>query len=57
MLEDDVVSIGHHRLKVVNVPVPDSETARQATIADTRRMKNLEELRRKREAQLKVVPS
>ena len=57
LLEDDVVSIGHHRLKVVNVPVPDSETARQATIADTRRMKNLEELRRKRESQLKVVPS
>ena len=56
LLEDDVISIGHHRLKVKNVPVPDSETASRATIADTRRMKNLEELRRKRETQLKVVP-
>ena len=56
LLEDDVISIGHHRLKVTNVPEPDSETAARATIADTRRMKNLDELRRKREAQLKVVP-
>jgi hypothetical protein len=31
--------------------------AGRATAADTRRMKNLDEMRRKRKAQLKAVPS
>ena len=57
LLDNDVISLGHHRLKVMNVPVPDQATAGRATAADTRRMKNLDEMRRKRQAQLKAVPS
>ena len=57
LLDNDVISLGHHRLKVMNVPVPDQAAAGRATAADTRRMKNLEEMRRKRKAQLKAVPS
>ncbi len=38
------------------MPVPDQAAAR-VTAADTRRMKNLDEMRRKRRAQLKAVPS
>ena len=56
LLDNDVISLGHHRLKVMNVPAPDQAAAR-ATAADTRRMKNLDEMRRKRKAQLKAVPS
>jgi pSer/pThr/pTyr-binding forkhead associated (FHA) protein len=55
LLDDDIISIGHHRLKVSGVPAEDAGTARRATMADTRRMKNLDKLRSKREAQLKVV--
>ena len=57
LLDNDVISLGHHRLKVMNVPVPDQAAAGRATAADTRRMKNLDEMRRKRKAQLKAVPS
>ncbi len=56
LLDNDVISLGHHRLKVMNVPAPDQAAAR-VTAADTRRMKNLDEMRRKRKAQLKAVPS
>lgn len=56
LLDNDVISLGHHRLKVMNVPAPDQAAAR-ATAADTRRMKNLDEMRRKRKAQLRAVPS
>jgi type II secretory pathway predicted ATPase ExeA len=55
LLDDDIISIGHHRLKVSGVPAEDAGTARRATMADTRRMKNLDKLRSKRKAQLKVV--
>ena len=57
LLNDDIISLGHHRLKVMNVPAPDQVAAGRATAADTRRMKNLDEMRRKRKAQLKAVPS
>jgi type II secretory pathway predicted ATPase ExeA len=57
LLDNDIISLGHHRLKVMNVPVPDQVAAGRATAADTRRMKNLDEMRRKRKAQLKAVPS
>jgi type II secretory pathway predicted ATPase ExeA len=57
LLDNDIISLGHHRLKVLNVPVPDSEVAGRATIADTTRMKNLDELRQKRAALLRAVPS
>ncbi len=57
LLDDDIISLGHHRLKVVNVPVADSGAAGRATIADTKRMRNLDELRQKRAAQLRAVPS
>ena len=57
LLDNDIISLGHHRLKVLNVPAPDKAVAGGVTVADTRRMKNLDELRRKRKAQLKAVPS
>jgi type II secretory pathway predicted ATPase ExeA len=57
LLENDIISLGHHRLKVVNVPVADGGAAGRATIADTTRMKNLDELRQKRAALLRAVPS
>ena len=57
LLDNDVISLGHHRLKVMNVPVPDQAAAGRVTAADTRRMKNLDEMRRKRKAQLSAVPS
>jgi pSer/pThr/pTyr-binding forkhead associated (FHA) protein len=57
LLDNDVISLGHHRLKVMNVPVPDQAAAGRATAADTRRMKNLDEMRRKRKAQLRAVPA
>jgi hypothetical protein len=57
LLDNDVISLGHHRLKVMNVPAPDQVAAGSITAADTRRMKNLDEMRRKRKAQLKAVPS
>jgi hypothetical protein len=41
----------------MNAPVPDKATAARATAADTRRMRNLDELRRKRLAQLQAVPN
>ena len=56
LLDNDIISLGHHRLKVMNAPVPDKAAAARATAADTRRMKNLDELRRKRLAQLQAVP-
>ena len=57
LLDNDIISLGHHRLKVMNAPVPDKAAAARATAADTSRMKNLDELRRKRLAQLQAVPS
>ena len=57
LLDNDIISLGHHRLKVMNAPVPDREAAARTTAADTRRMQNLDELRRKRLAQLKAVPT
>jgi len=57
LLDNDIISLGHHRLKVLNVPVADSGDAGRATIADTTRMKNLDELRQKRAALLQAVPS
>ena len=56
LLDNDIISLGHHRLKVMNAPVPDKAMAARATAADTRRMRNLDELRRKRLAQLQALP-
>ncbi|MGI9223923.1 MAG: FHA domain-containing protein [Woeseiaceae bacterium] len=57
LLDNDIISLGHHRLKVLSVPVADSGDAGRATMADTTRMKNLDELRQKRAALLQAVPS
>ncbi len=57
LFDNDVISLGHHRLKVMNVPAPNRAAASRATAADTRRMKNLDEMRRKRQAQLRAVPT
>ncbi len=57
LFDNDVISLGHHRLKVMNVPAPNQAAAGRATAADTRRMKNLDEMRRKRQAQLRAVPT
>ena len=57
LFDNDVISLGHHRLKVMNVPAPNPAAASRTAAADTRRMKNLDEMRRKRQAQLKAVPT
>ena len=57
LLDNDIISLGHHRLKVVNVPAAESGDAGRATVADTTRMKNLDELRQTRAALLRAVPS
>lgn len=57
LLDNDIISLGHHRLKILNVPEVDDGAAGRATIADTTRMRNLDELRQKRAAQLKAVPT
>ena len=57
LFDNDVISLGHHRLKVMNVPAPNPAASSRTAAADTRRMKNLDEMRRKRQAQLKAVPT
>jgi pSer/pThr/pTyr-binding forkhead associated (FHA) protein len=44
--DNDVISLGNHRLKVQNVPSANNEMAKQLTAPDTLKMKNLVDLRR-----------
>jgi len=56
LLDDDIISLGDHRLKVKNAPAVDAGMAGRTTVADTARMKTLDDLRRKRRALLRAVP-
>ena len=47
--DDDIISIGSHRLKVVNAPALSAEMADRINAPDTVKMKNLTEMRRLRE--------
>jgi pSer/pThr/pTyr-binding forkhead associated (FHA) protein len=57
LCENDIISLGNHRLKVVNVPAGDAALAGKAADADTTRMQSLEQMRKRRRAQLRTVPA
>jgi type II secretory pathway predicted ATPase ExeA len=52
--DDDIISIGHHRLKVENAPAISEEVADRLQSPDTVKMRNLTEMRRLRD-ELRVV--
>ena len=52
---DDIVSLGDHRVKVVNAPAISDEMASLIGSSDTIKMKNLMDVRRRREQRLKLV--
>ncbi len=45
---DDVISLGHHRLKVENTPAYSAEVEQQIDIAETQTLKQLDDIRRAR---------
>lgn len=45
---NDIISIGHHRIKVQNAPAISDELAQQLKLPDTIKMKHLDEMRRQR---------
>jgi type II secretory pathway predicted ATPase ExeA len=55
--DNDIISLGSHRLKVVNAPAGDAALAARTSIADTARMRTLELARSKRKAWLRAVPA
>ena len=55
LFDNDIISLGNHRLKVVNVPAAGDGVAAHVSMSDTIRMKGLDDLRRKRKARLKLV--
>ena len=57
LYDSDIISLGNHRLKVMNVPAGDVALAGKTRVADTTRMQSLEQMRRRRRAQLSAVPS
>ena len=52
---DDIVSLGDHRMKVVNAPAISDEMASLIGSSDTIKMKNLMDVRRQRAQRLKLV--
>ncbi len=52
---DDIVSLGDHRVKVVNAPAISDEMASLIGSSDTLKMKNLMDVRRQRAQRLKLV--
>jgi type II secretory pathway predicted ATPase ExeA/pSer/pThr/pTyr-binding forkhead associated (FHA) protein len=57
LYDNDIISLGNHRLKVSNVPAGNTALAGKTTVADTTRMQSLDQMRKRRRAQLKAVPS
>ena len=55
--DSDIISLGHHRLKVVNVPAGDAAMLPKTSLADTARMKSLDQMRRRSPTPLRVVPN
>ncbi len=54
---NDIISLGHHRIKVLNAPAISEEMKKLLSAPDTIRMKNLVDLRARREAKLRAAPS
>ncbi len=52
---DDIVSLGDHRMKIVNAPAISDEMASLIGSSDTLKMKNLMDVRRQRAQRLKLV--
>jgi len=52
--ENDIISIGHHRLKVENAPAMSADIAQRVNLPDTIRTKSLTEMRRLQD-ELRVV--
>jgi len=52
---DDIISLGDHRMKVVNAPAISDEMASLIGSSDTIKMKNLMDVRRQRAQRLKLV--
>ena len=54
---NDIISLGHHRIKVLNAPAISEDMKKLLSAPDTIRMKNLVDLRARREAKLRAAPS
>lgn len=54
---NDIISLGQHRIKVLNAPAISDEMKKLLSAPDTIRMKNLVDLRAHREARLRSAPS
>ena len=52
---DDIITIGHHRLKIENVPELSDEMRRLLESKDTLRMKNIVDVQRLQETQRRLV--
>ncbi len=57
LCDNDIISLGNHRLKVVNVPAGEAALAGKTEVADTTRMQSLEEMRKRRRLRLRAVPT
>ncbi len=53
--ENDVISIGHHRLKVENAPEPSEEMRRMVETKDTLRIMNIANVKRLKQTQRKLI--
>lgn len=45
---DDIISLGHYRIKIENAPTADRDNSLAAEMADTAKMKNLQEMRKQK---------
>lgn len=45
---DDIISLGHYRIKIENAPTADRDNSLAAETADTAKMKNLQEMRKQK---------
>ncbi len=53
--ENDIITIGHHRLKIENVPELSEEMRQMVETKDTLKMKNIADVQRLRETQRRLV--
>ena len=54
---NDIISLGNHRIKILNAPAIGDEMKKLLAAPDTIKMKNLVDLRARREAKLRSAPS
>jgi len=55
--DNDIISIGHHRIKVENAPAMGAEVAERINAPDTVKMKTLTEMRRLQEERPGIAPA